>query len=324
LVTPLKLGEAMMHPRLRDPPVLVLDDHAVAGDVGAHEGEHHRRQPAQVDVRNRHPDTLVNPLSHGTPETDAVRSLARYPDPSRFARPSLLTLDSGYRVPGRRAGGGMGPMHHHAFLWDGWVLMLPGVFVALVLATALALNGPGEALWNWVRAQLAPDPWRARWQEAVERHRITAQAFAEFECDLRALLRLPALADVGQPATARFVDAFAEANALRTDQFPGTEYARQFVGAVERAEQAWAAAVEAAERKRDNRFVPGERQLIAQVERLLDVAAASEYESERRTAYQHAQRRLAELERRTGWRLPRPAALALEHRARGMLAAASE
>jgi hypothetical protein len=216
----------------------------------------------------------------------------------------------------------MGP--HGGFLWDGWVLMLPGVFVALVLATALALNGPGEALWNWVRAQLAPDPWRARWAEAVERHRATAQTFAEFECDLRELLRLPALADVEQPATARFVDAFAEANALRTEQFPGSEYAQRFVGAVERAEQGWAAAVEAAERKRDARFVPGERRLIAQVETLLEVAAASRYESERRTAYQQARRRLAELERRTGWRLPRPAAAALELRARGMLAAATE
>ncbi len=215
----------------------------------------------------------------------------------------------------------MGTHHGGGILWDGWVLMLPGVFVAAVLATALALNGPGEALWIWVRAQLAPDPWRARWDDAVERHRATAQAFGEFECDVLALLRLPALADVEQPATARFVDAFAEANALRTEQFPGTEYAQRFVGAVEHAEQAWAAAVEAAERKRDTGFDPGERRLIAQVETLLGVAASSRYESERRAAYQQAQRRLAELERRTGWRLPRRAATALEYRARRMLSA---
>jgi hypothetical protein len=217
-----------------------------------------------------------------------------------------------------------GPLSHGAFLWDGWILMLPGVFVAAVLVTALALNGPGEALWNWVSAQLAPNPWRARWDDAVERHRATAQAFGEFECDLRALLRLPALADVQQPVTARFVDAFAEANALRTEQFPGPEYAQRFVEAVEHAEQGWAAAVEAAERKRDIQFAPGERRLISQVETLLEVAASSQYESERRTAYQQAQRRLAELERRTGWRLPRPAAVALEHRARGVLVAAAE
>ena len=213
----------------------------------------------------------------------------------------------------------MGPHGHDSILWDGWVLMLPGVFVAAVLATALALNGPGEALYLWVRARLAPDPWRARWDGAVDRPRTTAAAFAEFECDLDAVLRLPALADVEQPATARFVDAFAEANALRTDGFPGPEYAQRFVEAVEHAEQAWSAAVEAAERKRDTRFDPDERRLLAQVRTLLGVAASSTYESERRAAYQQAMRRLAELERRSGWRLPRPAATALEHKARAML-----
>jgi len=210
---------------------------------------------------------------------------------------------------------------HGPILWDGWVLMLPGVFVAAVLVTALALNGPGEALYLWLRARLAPDPWRDRWTDAVARHRTTAETFAAFECDLRAVLRLPALADVSRPATARFVDAFAEANALRTEEFPGSAYAERFVGAVERAEQAWTAAVEAAERTRDARFAPGERRLIGQVETLLEVAASSLYESERRTAYQQARRKLAELERRTGWRVPRPAALELEHRARGMLVA---
>ena len=70
------------------------------------------------------------------------------------------------------------------------------------------------------------------------------------------MLRLPALADVEQPATGHFVDVFAEANALRTDEFPGPDYARRFVEAVEHAEQGWAAAVEAAERKRDTRFDP--------------------------------------------------------------------
>ena len=70
----------------------------------------------------------------------------------------------------------MEPHHvHGGILWDGWVLMLPGVFVAAVLATALALNGPGEALYLWVRAQLAPNPWRSR---AVRRPRARAGAGA--------------------------------------------------------------------------------------------------------------------------------------------------
>jgi len=215
-----------------------------------------------------------------------------------------------------------GPHWDLSLVWDGWILMLPGVFAAAVLATALALNGPGEALWAWVRAQLVPDPGRERWDEAVAHHAATAQAYAEFECDLHALLRLPALADVGQPPTARFLDAFAEANALRTERYPGPEYAQRFADAVERAEQAWSAAVEAAKRKRDAGFAAGERRLIANVVALLDLAASSAYDSERRTAYQQAQRRLAELERRTSWRLPEPAAAALEGRARGQLAAA--
>ena len=217
-----------------------------------------------------------------------------------------------------------GPHWDSSVIWDGWILMLPGVFVAAVLATALALNGPGEALWSWVRAQFAPDPWRARWDAAVASHRVTALAFSEFECDLGASLQLPALADVNEPATGRFVDAFAEANALRSEQFPGPEYAQRFVAAVERAGQAWAAAVESAERKRDARFDPDERRLINQVETLLGVAASSPFESERRTAYRTAQRRLADLERRSGWRLPRAAAAALEGRARGALLPATE
>jgi hypothetical protein len=215
-----------------------------------------------------------------------------------------------------------GPHWDMSVVWDGWILMLPGVFAAAVLATALALNGPGEALWAWVRAQLAPDPRRARWDEAVARHAATAQAYAQFECDLHALLRLPALADVGQPATARFLDAFAEANALRTERYPGPDYAQRFADAVERAEQGWSAAVEAAERRCDAGFPVGERRLIAHVVALLDLAASSPYDSERRTAYQQAQRRLAELERRTAWRLPKAAAAALESGARGQLEAA--
>ena len=170
-----------------------------------------------------------------------------------------------------------------------------------------------------------PDPtawWSARWAEAGRRFRALAEAYAAFECDLAAVLRLPALADVRQPATARFVDAFAEACALNTDGFPGPEFAQRFEAAVERAERAWAAAVDAAERTRDARFAPGERRLIHQVSTLLELAMASPYEAERRGAYQRAARKLAELERRTGWRLPRPAAAELTHRARPELAAA--
>jgi hypothetical protein len=210
--------------------------------------------------------------------------------------------------------------------WDWWPLLPTLSFAVLVMAGMVLLSRRGAAWLNRTpllgAAPVASDPaswWPARWAEAGRRYRATARAYAEFECDLPAVLRLPALADVSQPATARFVDAFAEAGALDTERFPGPEFAPRFVDAVERAERAWAAAVDAAERIRDARFAPGERKVIEQVTTLLDLALASPYEAERRAAYQRAARRLTELQRRTGWRLPRPAATALEHRARGEL-----
>jgi hypothetical protein len=213
--------------------------------------------------------------------------------------------------------------------WDWWPLLPTLVFAVLILSGMVLLSRRGALLLNRVPLLGGPAPahdpdgwWRARWDDAVRRHRQTAQAYAEYECDVRAVLRLPALADVTQPATARFVDAFSEAVALCTDRFPGREYAERFVAAAERAERSWGAAVDAAERMRDARFAPGERRLVEQVTTLLELALASPYEAERRSAYQRALRRLADLERRSGWRLPRPAAAQLEHRARPQLAAA--
>jgi len=114
------------------------------------------------------------------------------------------------------------------------------------------------------------------------------------------VLHRPALADVGVAATARFVDAFAEATALVTDAYPGPQMAERFVAAAERADRAWTAAVDAADR-------------------VLALARSSPHEAERRSAYERARRRLADLERRTGWALPRPAGELLAARARGLL-----
>ena len=60
---------------------------------------------------------------------------------------------------------------------------------------------------------------------------------------------------------------------------------------------------------------PAERDLLEQARRLLEIVGASEYEHERHTALRQALRKLRDLERRTGWQLPSPAALALEQRA---------
>jgi hypothetical protein len=167
-----------------------------------------------------------------------------------------------------------------------------------------------------------PDPVRPRWDAAVARFAQTAQAYGAFECDLAAVLHRPALADVGEPATARFVDAFAEATALVTDAYPGPQAAERFVAAAERADRAWQAAVDAADRVRAGRFAPGERALIEQTLALLTLARSTPHEAERRSAYARARRRLADLERRTGWALPQPAGELLASRARGMLRAA--
>jgi hypothetical protein len=87
---------------------------------------------------------------------------------------------------------------------------------------------------------------RQRWHDAVRAHAATTIAY---ECTPAALAQRPDLADVTRPATASFIDAFAEANALATDQFLGAEHAERFIHAARRAQQAWRAA---ADSSRDN------------------------------------------------------------------------
>ncbi|GEL17507.1 hypothetical protein [Pseudonocardia asaccharolytica] len=221
--------------------------------------------------------------------------------------------------------------HHHGFdgpvFGDGsglhqlfgWLPVLPGALLALAVVLLLlrglaaapggSADGPRQAL----------DPIRTRWRAAARAYAATAREFAAYECDPGAVLRRPELADVSRPATGRFVDAFAEAGALATDDYPGAGHAQRFIDAAERAQRAWQAAQEAAERARTARFAPGERALLDQVTALLAVAGDTEHEDERRSAYQRARHRLVELERRTGWRLPRQASGVLERGARGML-----
>jgi hypothetical protein len=218
--------------------------------------------------------------------------------------------------------------HHGPPPWaDGSDAVFPFFPVLSALLLLLLLLHRVYGLDNLARKARAavvgrPDPVRPRWDAAVARHAGTARAFGAFECDPAAVLHRPALADVGEPATARFVDAFAEATALATDAYPGPEAGERFVAAAERAERAWQAAVDAADRVRAARFAPGERALLEQTLALLALARSSPHEAERRSAYERARRRLADLERRTGWALPRPAGELLASRARGMLTAA--
>ncbi|HEX5812158.1 MAG TPA: hypothetical protein VFY38_08670 [Pseudonocardia sp.] len=198
-------------------------------------------------------------------------------------------------------------------------LLMTMLVLAVLWAAGLAVLSSQVA--RGPRRRIERVDWRARWNDAVIRHHAVAEAFARFECDAQAVLATPALADVRQPPTARFIDAFAEAGALLTEQYPASAFARRFAEAVEREERAWSAAVAAAERSRDARFTPEERGLLEQVRHLLAVVGSSPYDEERHTALRKALRKLRDLERSTGWRLPTPAALALEERARGMIAA---
>ena len=227
-------------------------------------------------------------------------------------------------------GPGPGLYHHHGPPpWidsaDVFLPFLSALFPLLLLMWVLSRWFVLDALAARGRNALEArrDTVRPRWDAAVARYAQTAQAYAAFECDPAAVLHRPALADVGEAATARFIDAFAEATALLTDAFPGPQAGERFVAAAERADRAWRAAVDAADRVRAGRFAPGERALLEQTLSLLALARSSPHEAERRGAYERARRRLADLERRTGWALPRPAGELLAARARGMLPASA-
>jgi hypothetical protein len=135
------------------------------------------------------------------------------------------------------------------------------------------------------------------------------------------VLRLPALADVTVPSTARFVDAFAEAQALDTDAFPGPQHGAGFVSAVDRAERAWRAAREAAERIRLSGLDPAERSRVDRVVKLLTTARDSDNEPERLAAYALARAELGKLDAAGVVHVPLPAQAVLEEASRGQLPA---
>lgn len=210
------------------------------------------------------------------------------------------------------------------------------VTVAATLALALPLLLVGGIAFHRVRRRLrarsagtAPLPGRpaARrqpevvWRHARDRFHTLAAAYAAHECDAMNVLRLPALSDVTVPSTGRFVEAFAHAQALDSDGFPGEEHAARFVTAVDGAERAWRAAREAAERIRLSGLSPAERSSVERVIKLLTTARDSDNEPERLAAYSRARTELAKLDATGVLHLPRPAAAALDAAARGALPA---
>lgn len=174
------------------------------------------------------------------------------------------------------------------------------------------------------RQRTARDPEAepaARWTASRRRFDGLRDEYAAYECDALAVLRLPALADVTVPATARFVHAFAEAQALDTEQQPPPEHLHSYVQAVEAACRAWQAARDAAERIRLAGLSPSERSAVQRVVKLLTMAERTGNDAERQAAYAKARDELSRLERAGTVTLPRLARFALDDRARGRLSA---
>ena len=94
-----------------------------------------------------------------------------------------------------------------------------------------------------------------------------------------------------------------------------------FVAAVDRAERAWHAAREAAERIRLSGLSPAERATVERVIKLLTTARDSDNDAERLAAYARARSELAKLDRAGVIHVPLPATAALDAAARGALPA---
>jgi hypothetical protein len=227
-----------------------------------------------------------------------------------------------------------------AFMAAFMTVVISGTMIALLAVTSafpvLLIGVPAVVLAHRYRrrraiaAGTAPLPARpvartaraeAAWERARERFSALRAEYAAFECDPMQVLHRPALADVSVGSTARFVDAFAEAQALETDTFPPGDHGASYVSAVERAERAWRAAVEAADRIRLSGLSPAERATVERVIKLLTTARDSDSDPERLAAYTRARSELAKLDRAGVIHLPRTAEAALDEAARGALPA---
>ena len=149
-----------------------------------------------------------------------------------------------------------------------------------------------------------------------------APSTPQFACDPLAVLRLPALTDVTVASTGRFVDAFAEAQALDTDTEPPGAHCARFASAVDHAWRCWRAAHDAAERIRLSAIPAEERIIVRRAIKLLTMARESHHDTERAAAYAKARLELAKLERSGTLALPPAAAAALNAAIRGQLPAA--
>jgi hypothetical protein len=218
------------------------------------------------------------------------------------------------------------PLLIAAMLVGGTVLLLRTLLVGAGGATRRRRYRQAPGSWSpppaWppppapVPAPRTTPDWRSEWRAAHRRFEALRGEYGGYECDPLAVLRLPALADVTVPATARFVDAFAEAQALDTDTVPPVGHAAKFRLAVDRACRSWQAARDAADRIRLAGLSPEERSSVQRVIKLLTMAKASGNDAERLAAYARARTELARLERSGRLHLPRAAIAALDASAR--------
>ncbi|HJQ45797.1 MAG TPA: hypothetical protein VJ870_05650 [Amycolatopsis sp.] len=225
----------------------------------------------------------------------------------------------------------MMPQDFEPLLWPFIVLLW--VIVSMYSRAALhrrwrAHSQPGQRRPPIVPSQAQTRPpagptVRVRWDEARESYARVATSYGEYESDPLRVLRMPALADPAVPSTARFIDAFHEAMALHTEEFPPERMARQYIAATAKAANAWAAACDAAEKLRASRFTSEERALIAQGIKLLELAQGGATEAEQEAAFTAARHVLARLERSAGmrldWRVPRPARNAIDRDGKPLL-----
>jgi hypothetical protein len=125
------------------------------------------------------------------------------------------------------------------------VLDLVAATIAAVVAAVLALQRGVVRVRTAVlghpdgRAGRLAEHDAARWRLARDRFAALQREYAAFEADPGAVAARPALTDVTVPATARFVQALADAEYLRTDDEPVGPRRAEFANAVERAVDAW-------------------------------------------------------------------------------------
>jgi hypothetical protein len=163
----------------------------------------------------------------------------------------------------------------------------------------------------------ASEPQPMAWAKAREAFLEVSEQYVAYECDIDALVTLPALADVTFGPTATFVETFWQATQLLTDAEPSDPAAAErFVSAAERAINAWHAARKAAEHIQDTRFEDEERTLLRRVRHSLKLAENADNQDERAQAEDTAARLLRDLAKRTEtsgrWRLPEKARLELD------------